>query len=210
MFRSPPTDEEVQELEEKWYEQITTKMEFKLGAEHDVVMHAIIPFDVGGALDLYYFPNGIEGTAIATKELSHAHAESPANDVFEKYELVMFTRHKLDLDLAHDENSAFGKAHQNIARILNPIAHFSQQATLNPFETCEFPEEMEDVGGKTLIFDAYGEETATKRSFGLLAVIEVFRSEMEFARKNNSQKLLHILKERGHYPYSDLDREPVV
>jgi hypothetical protein len=42
-----------------------------------------------------------------------------------------------------------------------------------------------------------------------LAVIEVFRSEMDYARKNGGAKLLHRLKAKGHYPHYDLDREPV-
>jgi hypothetical protein len=45
--------------------------------------------------------------------------------------------------------------------------------------------------------------------FGLLAVIEVFRSEMAHARKNGGAKLLKRLKTKGYYPYSDMDREPV-
>ncbi|MBN9519846.1 suppressor of fused domain protein [bacterium] len=61
-----------------------------------------------------------------------------------------------------------------------------------------------------LIFDGYPSyPTDAPVEFGLLAVIEVFRSEMAFARKNGGAKLLARLKEQGHYPYSDLDREPV-
>ena len=44
----------------------------------------------------------------------------------------------------------------------------------------------------------------------LLLCLEVFRSEMEYARKNGSEKLLDLLKEKSIYPYSDLDRDPVV
>ena len=44
---------------------------------------------------------------------------------------------------------------------------------------------------------------------GLLAIIEIFRSEMEFAREHGGEELLSQLKEHGHYPYSDLDRDPV-
>jgi len=47
-------------------------MEAILGKEHDMVMHAMIPYAIGGGLDLYYFPNKIEGVAIATKELSES------------------------------------------------------------------------------------------------------------------------------------------
>lgn len=43
-------------------------------------------------------------------------------------------------------------------------------------DTCEFPPEMEGIGGKCLIFDSY------KRYPCILVVIEIHRSEMEFAR----------------------------
>jgi len=45
---------------------------------------------------------------------------------------------------------------------------------------------------------------------GLLLCIEVFRSELEFAMENSRDELITLLKEHGHYPRSDLDREPVV
>ena len=60
-----------------------------LGEEHNMVMHAIIPYAIGGGLDLYYFPNGIAGTAVATKELCETPGEGSSNDVFRGYELVV-------------------------------------------------------------------------------------------------------------------------
>jgi hypothetical protein len=198
-----------QELDDAWYERKTEMMVAELGPEHDMVMHAIIPYAIGGGLDLYYFPSGIPGTAIATKELSEASGEGSSNEIAETYELVMFTRHALNLDDAHNAETPFGAAHANINLLLNYIAPYSAEATLNPYETCEFPEEMEDVGGKCLIFDAYG-SGETLPEFGLLAIIEIFRSEMEYAREHGGEMLLEKLKAAGHYPYSDLDREPVV
>jgi hypothetical protein len=195
---------------EEWYNRKSALMESSLGKQHDIVMHAMIPYCVGGNLDLYYYPNGVPGTAIATKELAESPNEGSSNKVYQSYELVMFTRHKLDLDAAGDDNTAFGKAHSTINAILNCIARYSAEATLNPCETCEFPEDMEELGGKCLIFDGYAshsDEVADR--FGLLAIIEVFRSEMDFARKNGGSKLIERLKAKGFYPYSDLDREPV-
>jgi hypothetical protein len=199
-----------EELARRWYERKSSLMEGMLGKEHNMVMHAIIPYAIGGGLDLYYYPNGIPGTAIATKELSERPGEGSSNRVFRCYELVMFTKRPLDLDAAKDESTPFGRAHRAINAILNRIAPYSAQATLNPNETCEFPAEMPVVGGRCLIFDGYpsyhDEEQA---EFGLLAVMEVFRSEMEYARKNGGAKLLKRLKDKGYYPYSDLDRKPV-
>jgi hypothetical protein len=195
---------------QQWYDHKSRLMEQSLGKEHDMVMHAIIPYAVGGGLDLYYYPNGVPGTAIATKELSELPNEGSSNDEYESYELVMFTKHRLDLDAAADEATAFGRAHRDINAVLNLIARYSAQATLNPNETCEFPAEMERVGGKCLIFDGYASHTDDVADrFGLLALIEVFRSEMEHAREHGGAELIQRLKDAGHYPYSDLDREPV-
>jgi hypothetical protein len=204
------SDAANEELATRWYERKSALMAASLGKEHDMVMHAIIPFAVGGGLDLYYYPNGLAGTAIATKELSEQPNAGSSNDAFRSYELVMFTRQKLDLDAAKNEGTAFGRQHAKINAILNLIARYSAQATLNPNETCEFPAEMAHVGGKCLIFDGYAcHSDDMVENFGLLAVIEVFRSEMDYARAHSGSELIARLKSKGHYPYSDLDREPV-
>lgn len=67
---------------------------------------------------------------------------------------------------------------------------------------------MKTVGGKCLIFDAYGVENESP-DFGLLAIIEIHRSEMNYAREHGGEKLLNKLKQAGYYPYSDLDRPAV-
>jgi len=122
----------------------------------------------------------------------------------------MWLGHTLDLDQAKDDSTPFGRAHSNINRILNCIAPYSASATLNPNETCEFPAEMEYVGGKCLIFDAYNSSGSVQaRCFGVLAIIEIHRSEMDFARSAGGSELIQRLKAAGHYPYSDLDRDPV-
>jgi hypothetical protein len=205
------SDEAGDETAQDWYEQKTAWMEAILGHEHHIVMHAIIPYALGGALDLYYYPAGeVPGTAIATKELSEGPDEGSSNAVFRAYELVMFTKHPLDLDAAEDEQSEFGRAHASINAILNCIAQYSATAELNPRETCEFPAEMDAVGGKCLIFDSYGRDPDDAvEDFGLLLLIEIFRSEMEFAREHGGAVLLKRLRSQGYYPFSDLDREPV-
>lgn len=198
------------EAAQKWYDRRSALMEQSLGKEHDRVMHAIIPYYLGGDLDLYYYPNGLTGTAIATKELSELPRKGSSNEVYRSYELVMFTKLPLDLDAAKHEGSEFGRAHASINTILNCIARYSAQAVLNPGETCEFPADMEHVGGKCLIFDGYAcHSDDMADNFGLLAVIEVFRSEMDFAREHGGAQLIGRLKSKGYYPYSDLDREPV-
>ncbi|MFN0196843.1 MAG: hypothetical protein ACKVT0_08845, partial [Planctomycetaceae bacterium] len=185
-----------------------------LGKEFEMVMHSIFPYEMGGALDLYYYPEAVQGTGIATKELSKYPDVGSSNAVYLAYELVMFTRHALSLDDAKDVETPFGRAHHNINAILNLIAPYSEDAELNPCETCEFPDDMEEVGGKCLIFDGYTPyseaDDGDMEEFGLLLLMEIFRSEMEYAREHGGTELIEKLKAAGHYPYSDMDRDPVV
>jgi len=182
-------------------------MESILGKEHDMVMHALIPYDLGGSLDLYYYPNGIKGTGIATKELSNACRTSSSNNTYKKYEFVMFTKHEINLDDTKNLDTDFGKTHNIFAQILNSISRYSEQATLNPNETCEFPQDFEGIGGKCLLFIDYAQ--STNKSFGMMLIMEVFRSEMEFARTNGTAQLIQIFKKQGVYPYSDIQRDKV-
>src|SRR5690242_9386919 len=177
-------DDAQYELACRWYDHKTSLMEASLGKEHDLVSHALIPFEVGGALDLFYFPQPTDGTAIATKEVSELPNFGPSNDVFRSYELVMFTREPLDLAVALDPKTPFGKAHRVMNSMLNVVARYSSHACLNPRETCEFPQDMETIGGRCLIFDKFAiHSDELVQDFGLLAMIEIFRSEMDFARK---------------------------
>ena len=137
------TEDDDERLAQEWHDQKSALMVNTLGDEDDMVMHAIVPYAIGGGLDLYYFPNAIEGTAVATKELCEVPGDGSSNDVFDTYELVMFTRHPVSLEDAHDESTPFGGAHHSINAILNCIAPYSAQATLNPNETSEFPEDMD-------------------------------------------------------------------
>lgn len=193
-----------------WFDHKSMLMEKSLGKEHDKVLHALLPYSLGGALDLYYYANGVPGTAIATKELSPAANEGPSNDVYRSYELVMFTRHRLNLDEAEDERTDFGRAHAAIRAILNDVARYSAQAKLNPNATGEVARDIERSRGGCVIFDGfacYSDDVVD--GFGLLAVIRIPPSEMEYARRHGGGKLIQLLKVRGYYPYSDLDRDPV-
>ncbi len=201
-------EDSEEQLENAWYDEKTKRMVAALGQEHDMVMHAIIPYEIGGGLDLYYYPNGIQGTGIATKELSHACRNGSSNIRYEKYEFVMFTCHAIALDDSSNEEAAFGLAHQNINSILNPIARYSEQANLRPNDTLEFPKDFGGVGGKCLVFSDYTPDFGG--DFGIMLVMEVHRSEMEFARKSGGEKLIKKLVKSGFYPYSDLARKPVI
>ena len=198
-----------QEQYDKDYEEKVKGLEAVLGKMHDLVGHAIIPFQIGGAVDMYYFPNHIPGTGFATMELLDPNGNGPKPNRLGTYELVAFTKQPYNEN--EETETAFNLIERRFCGIFTTIGNYSFDAVLNPNETCEVPTDGEE--NRYLIFDNYNPDNKQfkigDRQHHLLLCLEVFRSEIEFARKNGSDELINKLKIAGHYPYSDLNREPV-
>ncbi|MES2381176.1 MAG: hypothetical protein V4538_09050 [Bacteroidota bacterium] len=193
------------------YELKSQGLESILGKMNDLVGHAIISFAVGGAVDMYYFSNHIKGTGFATMELLEPDGTGPLPNRLGTYELVAFTKH--DYNTGEDKQTPFNLIERKICGFFTTIGFYSREAVLSPNETCEVPngDNQENI---CLVFDLYKPDNKIfkvgEREHHLLLCIEVFRSEMEYARANGSIKLFDKLKQAGHYPYSDLDRQPVI
>ncbi|WP_074410351.1 suppressor of fused domain protein [Aquimarina megaterium] len=210
--KEKPIEKDFTDAEhEKDYELKSKGLEDVLGEMHDLVGHAIIPFAIGGAVDMYYFPNHIKGTGFATMELLDPDGNGPLKNRLGTYELVAFT--KYDYNASKDPQTPFNLVERNACGFLTSIGMYSSQAVLNPKETIEIPN-GEDEENTCLVFDLY-EPNGKKFKIGdrehhLLLCLQLFRSEMDYARQNGSDELFKLLKEKGHYPYSDLDREAVI
>ena len=209
--KTPIEKEFTEEEHEKDYELKSEGLENVLGKMHDLVGHAIIPFAVGGAVDMYYFPNHIKGTGFATMELLDPDGNGPKKNRIGTYELVAFT--KYDYNTNEETQTPFNLIERKACGFLTAIGIFSSQAVLNPKETIEVPN-SENEENTCLVFDLY-EPDGKKFKIGdrehhLLLCMQIFRSEMDYARQNGSDELFKILKEKGIYPYSDLDRNPVI
>jgi hypothetical protein len=188
----------------------TVGLERVLGPSYGMVGHAIIPFQVGGALDMFYFPDAVAGTACATMELILPDGSGPLPSRIGTYELVTFTKYRIGDPAA---GAPFKIIERRLCSTLTSVARFGGIEVLNPGDTCEVPGE-EDEPFRCLVFDNWAPNAIPFRigdsRHGLLLCIEVFRSEMEYAMQNGSEALLELLKQHGHYPYSDLDRDPVI
>ena len=90
---TPIEKEFTEEEHDKDYELKSEGLENVLGKMHNLVGHAIIPFAIGGAVDMYYFPNHIKGTGFATMELLDPDGNGPKENRIGTYELVAFTKH---------------------------------------------------------------------------------------------------------------------
>ena len=144
-------------------------------------------------------------------ELIEPDGSGPKPSRIGTYELVACTKIRID-----DKKSKklFDAIEFHICKILTSVAHLSYYEKLNPLDTCEVPADTDDKRFWSLVFDEWKSQSNEFRigpkKHGLLLCIEIFRSEMEFAIQNDSQELLDRLKEKGYYPYSDLNRESVV
>jgi hypothetical protein len=200
--RGAATPELFDELKQSALERI-------LGPMHGYVGHAIIPYQVGGPVDMYYFAQSDGSTAFATMELLNYDGSSPKRSSIGTYELVAFTRLRVTVP---EPNPPFDVIENRIRGIFTTIGRYSTEVALNPLETAEVPA-AEDEPNRCVIFDEYSKQgtpfSIGDKRYGLLLCVEVHSSELAYARANGTAKLIHLLQNAGHYPNSDLDRDAV-
>ena len=205
----PSSREFSQEEFEIDYQLKEEGLEYVLGKMYGMVGHAIIPFEVGGTVDMYYFLNHITGTGFATMELLDPEGNGPKPNRIGTYELVGFTRYPYDT--SNEQETPFNLIERRFCGTFTTIGNYSFEAVLNPGDTCEVPRDNED--NRCVVFDLYQPDNKQfkigDRKHHLLLCLEIFRSELDFARENSSTALFELLKLKGYYPYSDLDRQPV-
>lgn len=196
--------------QDQYYELKKAGLEKQLGPTHDKFDHAIIPFVLGGAVDVYCFPKAKGGVAFATMELIHPDGSGPVPNGMGTYELVAFTNHKPKAN--QTEDSAFLAMERKLGGLLTIIAQHAFLSALEPGETAEIPNE--DGNSHYLIFDKYQPKRRPFRignqEHGLLLIMEVHKSELIYARRYGTPKLIEKLKQAKIYPSSDIERKPVV
>ncbi len=196
----------------------TAAVERICGPMDEVVGHAIIPYAMGGGVDMYYFSKAMPGTVLVTMELIEPDGTGPKPNRLGTYELVAATRHPRTLQankaIVPDDTgkNPFATIERHLCGILTMVGRYSTMAVLQPGETAELPNDDGDYDTCILFdeFDTHGVPfEIAGRPHGLLLVMEVHRSEMEYAREQGSAALIKKLKKAKVYPYSDLDRPPV-
>ncbi len=187
-------------------------MELILGPMHDLAGLSIPRLLGEEAVNIYFFTEGIPGTGFCTMDLIEPDGSGPKPNRNRTFELVAFTRHKMDSSGNASENRAFSEIEKTMCNILNRISCHSYDTVLSPGDTCELRREG-DVPTRHVIIDRYAPDGLAFEIHGekhcLLLCLEVFQSEMDYARGNGIAPVLEKLKQAGHYPYSDLDRSPV-
>jgi hypothetical protein len=210
------------ERHEEYYETKKQALECILGEMDDLVGHALIPFQVGGALDMYYFRKCMPGTVFASMELINPDGKGPKPNRLGTYELITCTRkvttsapqesfEEKQKRIKEKRITEFEKIERRMCGIMTMIGYYSFETVLQPGETAELPAGEDRI---CLIFDKFEINGAAfkieGKQHGLLLCMELHPSELQYARQQGTKNLIEKLKLAGVYPYSDLDREPVV
>jgi hypothetical protein len=198
MRKKPMTDTENQDDEwTLWWDARVSAMENILGKSADTVGHGVIPFqfgaEMGGAADIVYFHNHLNGVVAVTAELIGCDDQLP-NDQG-NYELMICSR-------SDDE---WGP------NIICQLAHYTLESALNPGETMDIGPATPD--GSTIaafLFCDYGRFKVRDRPAGLLLCLGITAEELSECRAGNRTDVESALKDAGVYPFTDLFRKSVL
>jgi hypothetical protein len=190
-----PMDETDRDNDEwtQWWDARVSAMESLLGISEDIVGHSTVPFDfgadLGGAADIIYFRNHVDGVGYATSELIGR--DDQVANALGNYELLIF--HREDCDWGAD--------------LISRLAFYTCQAELNPGNTMDIDSIVPE--GSTivaLLFCDYGHFEVRGRDSGLLLCIGITSDELTECQSGNQAMVESALKKSGVFPFTDLYR----
>lgn len=167
-----------------------------LGKPADTVLHAIVPFELGGSADVLPFPDYTLGVTYVTAEMT-------GEDVGQRpttlgnYELMICARQEL----------------QKAGDLISKLARYTCEAQLEPGETMDLATFFGDSTIRALLF-TYPREQAVHFEFlgqryGLLLCIGITADELAFKQAHGSESLLALLRQHAVFPYTTPDRPSV-
>jgi len=168
----------------------TAALERVLGSSRDQVLHAPVPFALGGHADIVVFPMQPLGVAYVTAELSGKPDASYAD-----YELM----------ICHRKDDSWGP------NVISRLASYTQEAYIHVGDSM-------DIGSATpagstieaFLFDNYGSFELFGETFQLRLCLGITKDELEFKLNAGAERLLTALKASGVYPFTDLQRSSVL
>lgn len=207
----------TQEDVSRHFQQKQAAVERILGPFSDV-RRAYLPALPGGPIDLYRFERALPGTVFATLDLIFPDGQGPQRNPYGTYELLACTRLRaapsptpLFKRESDRSRAPYERMADRLAYLLTVLARSSGERVLAPGDTAELPYGARDQ--LCLLFDRFDRPAALrlgKKKHHLLLCMEIFPAELAYARQSGTARLLSLLQAAGHYPYSDLDRAPVV
>lgn len=192
-----PDDPQIQndEWQKIWDSRIAALTPI-LGKPADTVLHAVIPFHLGGAADVLPFPDFTPGITYVTAEMT-------GDDVGQRptslgnYELMICAKQEL----------------QKAGDLISNLARYTCEAELEPGETMDLGTFFGDTTICALLFTHPREQAVPfeflGQRYGLLLCIGITAEELAFKQAHGSESLLALLREHGVFPYTTPDRTSV-
>ena len=163
-----------------------------LGETDGMVLHAMIPFHLGGQADVICFRRHIPGRVAATCELLGE--QSQIRNGLGTYELMIADR----------DGNDWG------ANLISRLARYTCDARLEPGHTMDIAAAVpkgSTIAG--LLFCEYARFRYRGEDAGLLLCLGVGAEELEQCKGGKRDDVLAALKAANVYPYTDLSRRPV-
>ncbi len=192
-----PDDTQIQndEWQKVWDARIAA-LEPILGKPADTVLHAIIPFYLGGAADVLSFPDFTPGVTYITAEMTGEDVGQRSNSLG-NYELMICTRQ--DLQKAGD--------------LISKLARYTCDAELEPGETMDIGRFFGDSTIRGLLFTHPREQPVyfefLGQRYSLLLCVGITAEELVFKQAHGSDSLLALLRQHGVFPYTTPGRPSV-
>jgi hypothetical protein len=164
-------------------------LESVLGKADDTVLHAMLPFHLGGQADVLSFHGFIPGRVSATCELLGE--PSQKRNQMGTFELM----------IAHRDDNNWGP------NVISKLARYTCDTNLEPGHTMDIGSAVPKGSTIAGFFFVDFERFKFKgRDAGLLLCIGVTADELAACRQRKQQQVFEVLKSADVYPYTDLFR----
>ncbi len=167
-----------------------------LGKPADTVYHATVPMYLGGFADVLPFPNYVTGMTYVTTDLTGEEVGQLPTSLG-NYELMVCVREELS----------------PAADMISRLARYTCETELEPGESMDLKDFFGDSAIEALLFTHPSEQPVQfeflGQRYGLLLCIGITGAELAFKRIHGADRLLALLRERGVFPYTVLQRESV-
>jgi hypothetical protein len=183
-----PENEQHDSWQETWNAR-EAALKSVLGETDGMVLHAMIPFYLGGQADVLSFRKHIPGRVAATCDLLGE--EGQIRNDLGTYELM----------IAHRDDNNWGP------NVISRLARYTCDARLEPGHTM-------DIGGAVpkgatitgFLFCEYARFQYREEEAGLLLCLGITADELDRCKTGRREEVLAALKAAGVYPYTDLSR----
>jgi hypothetical protein len=168
-------------------------LESVLGPAEDTVLHAMVPFHMGGQADVLVFRKHVAGRVAATCELLGDPSQKP--NLLGTFELA----------IAHRDDSDWGPS------VISRLARYTCDAQLQPGQTMDIGPAVppkSTISG--FLFDDYKRMTYADADAGLLLCVGLTPDELEACKQGKRQMVYDALIAQGVYPFTDLFRPSVL